>query len=429
MTSSARPEDPPRADPTFPTLHGRPPYGWLNDPNGCARIDGVWHVFYQYNPDAPVHDHICWGHMSSRDLVHWQTEPVALRPRLGKLDQAGCWSGCLTVDDGTPTLVYSAIADRTGASAVALARADLEVRAFRSSDDPAVGMPADPLVTDVRDPYVFQFAGNRYAVQGAGGQPGTSGRILLYACDDLTRWTELGTLLRSDHPVVSAVADADVWECPSLVPIGDHWLLVVSVLHKRDPEPPHLSHAVWIIGDLAETTDGPPSFTPERAGRLDQGPSFYAPQVIEVDGRILMWAWSPELDRTAAETAAAGWAGVLTFPRELDLADDRVVVRPARELTALTGEQVDPSEPLPRAFTATAAPGASISLRLAGQPVWPDTLTVTSVHVDGSLVEAYSRDGTTFTTRGYPTSSHRFTLAGHRHPEITVHALRPGTMG
>ena len=32
-----------------------PHAGWINDPNGCSYVDGRYHVFFQYNPDAPTH--------------------------------------------------------------------------------------------------------------------------------------------------------------------------------------------------------------------------------------------------------------------------------------------------------------------------------------------------------------------------------------
>lgn len=50
------------------SYHLWPRSGWINDPNGMARVNGVWHVFFQHNPDAPVHDRIAWGHATSRDL-------------------------------------------------------------------------------------------------------------------------------------------------------------------------------------------------------------------------------------------------------------------------------------------------------------------------------------------------------------------------
>ncbi len=71
----------------------------MNDPNGPFLHHGRYHVFYQHNPDAPVHGNIHWGHASSPDLVRWEHHPVALTPTPGGPDEAGCWSGCV-VDDG-----------------------------------------------------------------------------------------------------------------------------------------------------------------------------------------------------------------------------------------------------------------------------------------------------------------------------------------
>ena len=33
-----------------PLYHHTPLYGWMNDPNGMFYKDGVWHLYYQYNP-------------------------------------------------------------------------------------------------------------------------------------------------------------------------------------------------------------------------------------------------------------------------------------------------------------------------------------------------------------------------------------------
>ena len=115
-------------DSTFPALHGRPPRGWLNDPNGLARVDGTWHVFFQHNPGAPVHGSIAWGHVSSPDLLHWTEEPVALVPRPGRPDAAGCWSGCVVDDDGVPTAVYTAVTAHASDGQVLLATSDRTLR-------------------------------------------------------------------------------------------------------------------------------------------------------------------------------------------------------------------------------------------------------------------------------------------------------------
>ncbi len=52
----------------------------------------------------------CWGHASTKDLVHWKHEPIALEPSTEGWDAAGVWSGCSTVDEhGQPVILYTAV--------------------------------------------------------------------------------------------------------------------------------------------------------------------------------------------------------------------------------------------------------------------------------------------------------------------------------
>ncbi|MEY9870546.1 sucrose-6-phosphate hydrolase SacC (GH32 family), partial [Peribacillus sp. B2I2] len=60
--------------------HIMAPANWINDPNGFTQFKGEYHAFYQCHPyDAnwgPMH----WGHIKSKDLIHWEHLPVALAP-------------------------------------------------------------------------------------------------------------------------------------------------------------------------------------------------------------------------------------------------------------------------------------------------------------------------------------------------------------
>lgn len=38
-----------------PQLHFSPPSGWMNDPNGIVYHDGLFHLFFQYNPFSTIH--------------------------------------------------------------------------------------------------------------------------------------------------------------------------------------------------------------------------------------------------------------------------------------------------------------------------------------------------------------------------------------
>ena len=61
-----------------PVYHHTPPYGWMNDANGLFYKDGVYHLYYQYNPYACVWGNMHWGPSSSTDMVHWDHQPVAI---------------------------------------------------------------------------------------------------------------------------------------------------------------------------------------------------------------------------------------------------------------------------------------------------------------------------------------------------------------
>lgn len=409
-------------DPTFPALHGRPARGWVNDPNGLCRVADRWHVFFQHNPAAPVHGDIAWGHVSSTDLVSWREEPIALRPRPGAADAAGCWSGCATLDDGVPTLVYSGITDHSGASQVLLARSDECLVDWQPVPQPAVGMPDHPDVSDVRDPFLLELEGRRYAVQGA-GRPGGRPRVLVYDADDLTDWRLLGTLLDDHDPWVAEAAPAHIWECPSLVRLGETWVLVVSLWRHVDGTH-SLDGVRWLTGAL-ELRDGVPRFVPEASGVLDTGPSFYAPQLLaasaETDGRVLLWGWAWELEDPVA--AGREWAGSLTFPREVDLVDGVVALRPARELVALrrgpasADGTADPDGP----FEAELGRGAGRLLLehadgtsevVASWDVPAEPVATPRLFVDGSLVEVFPGQAASHTTRAYPRAGSRWRIDG-----------------
>ncbi|MFL6065693.1 MAG: glycoside hydrolase family 32 protein [Friedmanniella sp.] len=419
------------SDPSFPALHIRPARGWLNDPNGLCRIDGRYHVFFQHNPDSPVHGAICWGHVSSTDLLSWTEHPVALRPRPGELDAAGCWSGCVVDDGGVPTAVYTAVPDEPGNAVVALARSDRTLVSWVPSSEPGPARPADGSVEEVRDPFLFEFQGHRYAVQGAGSRSGPP-QLLLYGCDDLRAWTPLGPLLDGDDPIAAAVAPAEIWECPNLVQVDGCWVLLVS-LWRWVGGTHQLSGVRYLLGDLVLTGDGL-RFRVESGGVLDEGPAFYAPQTLVEADRVLVWGWAWELDRSGEQVEAAGWAGVLTYPRELLVQERKdgsraLASRPARELTGLRSAvlTLEPGAGLREpSFEVVASGPVRLSLRhgdtvavvteLAGTRAEPARLLV-----DGSLVEAFAA-GRCWTTRAYPTSRSQWLVEGDR-DALAVHRL------
>jgi beta-fructofuranosidase len=419
----------------FPGLHVRPATGWVNDPNGLGFWDGRWHVMFQWNPSGPVHDAIHWGHMSSPDLLHWRDEGVALRPRPGAIDQAGVWSGVATIDDGgRPALVYSALSEDPDTAVVAIARQSAG-GGWEQQDVVVLPAPPDDTVHDVRDPYVVQIDGHRYGIQGAGTVRG-DGAVLLYDASDLECWTPLGMLLsRSDVPG-PLDARGSIWECPQLVPIEDEWLLVVSWFEGG-------TGAQGVSGFVGRLEPQPSGirFVPRNGSALDHGPDFYAPQLLRHGDRILAWAWSWEgrgrgtNHRDPAATTAAGWAGTLTFPREVVLHHEVVMCRPAPELDALRREPLGHATPgtafttqesawtaeIPGPATLSLAGGDTDRTAWTGSPALPGRPI--RAYVDGSIIEIFDPAHGSSTLRAYARPVERWALHTHSDQHIVVHRL------
>lgn len=400
-------------DRSRPRLHVMPSSGWLNDPNGLCRIDGTYHVFFQHNPNAPTHGDIHWGHASSTDLLRWTEEPIALVPQPDGLDANGCWSGCIVDDDGVPTAVYTAVQHTAFDAQVALARSDRSLRTWTQDPVGKIGPPADPAISEVRDPFVFTLEGRRYAVQGAGHTVGDP-CLLLYACDDLESWTFLGPLLTHEDPVASAVAPANIWECPNLFPLDGRWVVVLSLWRHIPGHGHDLAGVRYLLGDLVATDGGGLRFVPESGGSLDDGPTFYAPQVLVDQDRALLWGWAWEGEqRSAEDVLAAGWAGTLTFPRELAVEGGVLVNRPAAELVGLRTAELPAGavgEIGVDAFEVIS--DGPVELLLLDETTGRrDVVTTTSeparILVDGSIVEVFG-SGPSTTSRHYPTPSSRW---------------------
>ncbi|MFC0675003.1 glycoside hydrolase family 32 protein [Brachybacterium hainanense] len=441
MTDDILPAAIGQADRSFPRLHPRPARGWVNDPNGIMRIGDRWHLFFQNNPDSARHDRICWGHMSSPDLLGWTEHPVALRPQGGGPDSAGCWSGVGVLEKGVPTAVYSGVrAPHAPLAEVLLARGTADAETWTQEGLVAAGIPEDPAVTAIRDPFLFELGGRRWALQGA-GLTGGRGALLLYGAEDLEQWEYHGVFLEASDEVASRWPASDVWECPQLVRSGEDWVVLVS--HLRYGEDPHVGVGS-LVGSLAiDEGTGLPVFTPRSAGIIDDGVAFYAPQAVQSTGadgqgeRVLVWGWVEELPapglpgRTQEESDAAGWSGAMSFPRELLVTDDIAWLAPARELTALRAEPCDAAALPDQAEVLLTGTGAA-RLLLAphgedGPAVWEGVLTPgeeVRVLVDASIIEVHRGGGPATTLRAYPAEGEAYRLEAE--PTVSVRAWRLG---
>jgi beta-fructofuranosidase len=274
------------------------------------------------------------------------------------------------------------------------------------------------------------------------GIASAGGAVLLYRSPDLRQWEYVG-------PLITCADDRHgvMWECPAFFPLGDKWVLLISVWPRLGTH--------YFVG----TFDGQ-RFTPEYDAPLDHGAHFFAPQTLLDDaGRRLMIGWIWE-GRSDAAQEAAGWSGLQSIPRVLSLRSDHSLgFAPLPAFESLRGEAVtvadialapDTPYPLPvhgdcleiRAEIAPASAGAvSLSLRRSPDGTEqtaiaydrtagtlrvdpsrasqsPDVLPVVCsaplmldageplrlrVFVDRSVIEVYANERLCLTSRIYPT--------------------------
>ena len=321
-----------------PRYHVTAPRNWLNDPNGLIKRDGRYHLFYQYNPDAPVWAAPLWGHVSSADLVHWTDHPPALVPRPNGPDRDGCWSGCARMIDGRPTIFYTGVVEADGrrVESVCVAHGSADLLHWEAAAEPLIAAPPPEITGGYhRDPFVFGSPGAWRMLIGSGlsGDSGRSGAVLHYASTDGADWAYRGVLLQ--RPAGAGPTDTGpMWECPQVFRSEGLDVLIFSVQMEDEPDP--LRHCVYAVGTLGDT-----SFELRSMDRIDYGNVFYAPAITcDDDGRVLMWGWVQEKHGRLD----VDHAGALSLPRVVDLHDGRLRVAPAPELVALRGPSLNLGE-------------------------------------------------------------------------------------
>ena len=74
-----KPERPAGSSQYRPSYHITPEKDWMNDPQRPFFLNGLWHYYYLYNADQPRGNGTEWYHLTSKDLVTWKDEGVAIQ--------------------------------------------------------------------------------------------------------------------------------------------------------------------------------------------------------------------------------------------------------------------------------------------------------------------------------------------------------------
>lgn len=315
--------------------HFSPEYGWMNDPNGMVYKDGMYHLFYQYNPYGSLWGNLSWGHATSTDLVHWKHEPVALFPdALGAI-----FSGSAVVDkDNTAGFGKGAIvAMYTSAGkdqTQSLAYSVDDGKTFRKYE-------GNPVITDhvpdFRDPKIFYNDDTKkWNVVLAAGQ-----EVKFYSSSNLKNWTYESSFGYGygNH--------GGVWECPDMVKLPvkgtgkSKWVLLLNI----NPGGPFGGSATqYFTGDY----DGH-KFTcdskPETTKWMDYGKDHYAAVTWSnaPEGRSIALAWMSNW-QYANDVPTTQFRSSNSVPRDLSLyeagGETYLTSVPVKEIETLRGTPV-----------------------------------------------------------------------------------------
>ena len=268
-----------------PQFHLFPPQGWMNDPNGLCQFKSVYHAFYQYTPEWPANELRFWGHAVSKDLLSWETLPIAISPDAA-CDKDGAFSGSAWIEtrnasagdcghdngaaagscghggDGNDDARGSAAArevmrlfytgnvmDETHpeADGIDVGREAYEVMV--TSEDGLNFSPKcvvlkpgdypDTCTNHVRDPKVWEQDGALRMLLGArerdtAASPAKSadercdsGAALIYDSSDCGKSWTLHSVIRGANALGHREAFGYMWECPFLVQLDDQEFLSV----------------------------------------------------------------------------------------------------------------------------------------------------------------------------------------------------------
>lgn len=314
-------------------LHYTPQRNWMNDPNGLVYHNGLYHLFYQYNPGGIAWGNMSWGHATSRDLLHWREQPVAMHANA----KEEIFSGSIVVDarnssglgppHSTPLVaLYTSVykegsGHAAGVQAQSLAYSLDDGTTWQQYKRNPV-LTLEPESKQFRDPKVSWYAPGSYWLMTA--VVADAHVVKMYRSDNLIDWTFLSDFSLPDIPHREAL-----WEMPDLFPLpldGDSskqkWVMIVNV------NPWSIaggSGAMYFVGEFDGKTFTPEHIPPmgsdpSRYLWLDHGADYYAAGTFAgaPGGAPITIGWMSNWDY-ADRIPTTPWKGAMALPRKLAL--------------------------------------------------------------------------------------------------------------
>jgi beta-fructofuranosidase len=327
------------------SYHFRPPFGWMNDPNGFGRFgDGV-HLFYQHYPHGLRWNTMHWGHAISDDYLRWRHLPIFLFPSVKLSTRAdgrgGAFSGSAIPLAGEKLGIRifftEQVKDRAPEEQIQLTAVS---RDLVTAGPAEIILPERPagldLTLDFRDPYVIKGPDGRWKML-VGSRDREGGVVLLYDTADPDAaggWTFAGILHREDRFGMTAA------ECPCIVPLDGpadnpqtRWALILGLLTSRDPATGRRNLTLATVGHF----DGL-NFAKEFEQELDFGTDAYAFQAFVDHAGPVGIAW---LANWTDISKKIDFPTAMTLPRRLLLEDGALATPPVAGAESLRQQLID----------------------------------------------------------------------------------------
>ncbi len=293
-----------------PQYHFSSQKNWINNPSGLVYHNGEYHLFYQHNPFGNTWANMSWGHAVSKDLVSWNSMPLALGQQNGKMSLSGSvvvdpknLSGFTKQKEEVPLIAVFTSADSLSQSQHLAYSIDHGKSWNRYSANPVLDLKAK----DFRDPSVFWHEPSKQWVMAV-AMPNEK-LISIYTSFSLKQWT-----FQSDFGFQSDTSG--VWESPDLVqvpiegePNKKKWVLLVS----------QNSAMQYFVGEF----DGTKFYNEnpfDKIFRPDYGADYYGaitykntPDKIPVSiGWVNNWNYAEQIP-------SSPWRGAMSIPRKLSV--------------------------------------------------------------------------------------------------------------
>ena len=329
-------------EPFRPAYHFTPELNWMNDPNGLVYFAGEYHLFYQHNPFENEWGHMSWGHAVSKDLLHWEHLPIALRDEYGVM----VFSGSAVVDERNS----SGFGTREKPPMVAIFTGhsqDRQTQDLAFSNDRGrtwtkyAGNPVlDVGEKDFRDPKVFWSEPMMRWVMVV--SLAAKKQLQFFESTDLKKWKLLSEFGPAGTP------NKLNWECPDVfeLPIEDEpgktrWVLEVDMGNGAIAGGSGGEYFTGVFDGSKFVADSTTSQW------VDFGRDFYAPvswsDMPTSDGRRIWIGWMNNWETCLNPTHP--WRSAMSIPRELTLrridGTLRLCQKPVRELQLLREKLVE----------------------------------------------------------------------------------------